>query len=396
MAELILTDTLPAAFATAGIPWPGDPEPDKLFRFSTNPQRTDDKAGWLRIFPDSEGAAFGCWRDGTSYTWQKKRNGHALTPAERAALEFRAAEARREAEAERERAYQSAAAKAKELWRKAMPLTADHPYLQTKRIKPHCARLGADGRLMVPVRGPDGEIQSLQHIDAEGEKRFLAGGRTAGGWALLGTVTRGAPILLAEGFATAATLTEATGHPVYCAFTAGNLMAVAGMVRERYPDRLRLVCGDDDRATPGNPGRTKATEAAEATGARLVFPELAGEAGTDFNDVAKNSGPGAVRLAVETAMMDSTGPAGFRILDWSAAERFQGTPKERAWLVQGVFPMGKAALLGAAGGGWQVLFPAAPCPRRGGRHVARPPAAPLRLWRPSDGHRGRCHCHQRG
>jgi phage/plasmid primase-like uncharacterized protein len=49
-----------------------------------------------------------------------------------------------------------------------------------------------------------------------------------------------------EGFATAATLREATGLPVAVAFNDRNLETVAKGYRERYPYRALLLVGDND------------------------------------------------------------------------------------------------------------------------------------------------------
>jgi phage/plasmid primase-like uncharacterized protein len=351
MAELLALPTLPEAFNIAGLPYPGDPEPGKLSRFSTRPGRKDDRSGWLRLFPDAQGAVFGCWREGSMFTWQAHSEGAPKpTKAERESIRAKSEQARREAEAERDRDYQSAAIEARTLWHKAKPLPAGFAYLKSKSIKPHDARLSDDGRLMVPVRGPDGEIQSLQFIAADGTKRFMPGGKMAGGWFLLGTVSAGVPVLLAEGFATAATLHETTGHPVMCCFNAGNLGAVATMMQERYPDHPRLVCGDDDRATEGNPGRSKATAAAQATGASLVFPRFQGAAGSDFNDMATEAGPDAVRQTIESALKPP--PQRFRLL--TAGELAKLDPIR--WLVRGVLPReGIGALFGPSGSGKSFL-----------------------------------------
>lgn len=355
MAELLLTPNLPEAFNMAGLQYPGDPEPGKLSRFSTRPGRKDDRSGWLRVFPDAQGAVFGCWREGSMFTWQcRGENAPQLTRAEREDIRAKAEQARREAEAERDRDYQAAAIVARAEWDKAKPAKPGFPYLAEKRIKPHDARLSDDGRLMVPVRGPDGEIQSLQFIASNRDKRFMPGGKMAGGWCLLGTVSAGVPVLLAEGFATAATLHETTGHPVICCFTAGNLGTVAAMMQTRYPDNPRLVCGDDDRATDGNPGRTKATAAAQATGASLVFPRFQGAAGSDFNDMANDmateAGQDAVRHAIETALKPP--PQRFKLL---SASDLAALPPIR-WRVRGVLPdSGIGALYGPSGSGKSFL-----------------------------------------
>ncbi|VVB57665.1 AAA domain protein [uncultured archaeon] len=169
-----------------------------------------------------------------------------------------------------------------------------------------------------------------------------------GGHVWLGRPENGATaLLLAEGWATAASLHQATGLPVCVAFNASNLGDVARMVRKQYPAARLLICGDDDTQTPGNPGRTKATEAAQAVGAGAAFPP----GGGDFNDMAQTQGPGAVKAHVLDALREPVGGGGvLNLADWQAEQRFSGPPPERQWLIRGVFPLGKAALLAAAGG----------------------------------------------
>ena len=140
---------------------------------------------------------------------------------------------------------------------------------------------------MVPVR--DGErLTTLQFIDADGAKRFLTGGRIKACWFAIGEYRPGEPIAIAEGFATAAALHQETGALVLAAFSAGNLLPVARRVRDQYPDAQIIIAGDNDAWTPGNPGRTKAIEAARAVRGRVLIPmfsgaDLAGRP-TDWND----------------------------------------------------------------------------------------------------------------
>jgi putative DNA primase/helicase len=100
---------------------------------------------------------------------------------------------------------------------------------------------------------------------------------------------RGAQTLcIAEGWATGATIHEATGHPVAVAFFTENLEPVARALRERFPDLRLILCADDDAATPGNPGLTKAKEAACTVGGRLAVPDFGEntpDGATDFNDL---------------------------------------------------------------------------------------------------------------
>ena len=70
-------------------------------------------------------------------------------------------------------------------------------------------------------------------------------------------------IIIAEGYATAATLHEVTGHCAVMAVDAGNLRPVAEALRALYPSTRLVVAADNDRHTEGNPGVKKATAAAE-------------------------------------------------------------------------------------------------------------------------------------
>jgi putative DNA primase/helicase len=126
--------------------------------------------------------------------------------------------------------------------------------------------------LVVPARAADGTLQSLQFIGTDGAKRFLTGGRVAGCYHGIGKPA--GQLLLGEGLATCCTLFEATGQAVAVCFHAGNLEPVARALRGKFP-RLRLViCADNDRSTPGNPGVTKALAAARAVGGYVAIPNF--------------------------------------------------------------------------------------------------------------------------
>jgi putative DNA primase/helicase len=76
---------------------------------------------------------------------------------------------------------------------------------------------------------------------------------------------------------------------VLAALNAGNLKPVAVACRQHWPSAEIIIAGDDDRQTNGNPGATKAREAAIAAGAELAlpqWPEGAPENLSDFNDLA--------------------------------------------------------------------------------------------------------------
>lgn len=195
--------------------------------------------------------------------------------------------------------------KSKAIWEQATPAPDTHPYLIKKKVKPHNLRVYKDS-LVVQVMDINGTIHGLQFIapeknEAGMDKFFKKGTIKTGHCHLIG----GKPetiLYLAEGFATAATIHEATDKPVVVCFDAGNLKPVAEMLREKLPDLQIVICADNDRQVKGNPGLTKARKAALAIVGLLavpVFPD--GVTGSDFNDLAAAVGPEEVRRQIETA-----------------------------------------------------------------------------------------------
>ena len=113
-----------------------------------------------------------------------------------------------------------------------------------------------------------------------------------------------------KGYATAASVHQATRRPVVVCFDAGNLVHVAKALCERWPALPLLLCADDDSDTQArtgkNPGRDKATQAAGAAGlaqglAAVVVPAGLPVGGSDFNDLARQAGPGAVADLIDAA-----------------------------------------------------------------------------------------------
>jgi putative DNA primase/helicase len=272
-----------------------------LHRFASSNKRDDD-AGWYSLHGDGIPAgAFGDWRTGIHETWRADI-GRKLTSAEEASYRAKVEAMRRDREAEKARVQAEAANKARVIWEAAKPAPADHPYLVRKGCKPSGARLHNDV-LVIPMRA-GGEIHSLQFIGPDGEKRFLTGGRVAGCYFSIGSPQGAAALCIAEGFATGATIHEATGYPVAVAFNAGNLGPVARAMRERFADIPLIICADDDAATEGNPGITKATEAAQSVGGLMAIPDFGEnrpDGATDFNDLYQAHGQEAVERAVANA-----------------------------------------------------------------------------------------------
>ena len=267
--------------------------------------RPGSRNGWYVLNLDRElpSGAFGSWKLGTKATWCLKAPTE-LTPAERITLRAqrrRQAVQRAQADAER---HAEARRQANALWEQAGEADQAHPYLVEKAVRTNGLRQDGD-RLMVPVRDLDGVLHGLEFIAPDGEKRFLTGTNKRAHFYLIGLP--GDAVVICEGYATGATIHEATEFAVAVAFDRGNLRPVAEALRKQSPNLKIIIAADNDRQTAGNPGRADASKAAIAVGGFVAVPEFGdGEDGTDFNDLARHHGAEAVRAPIAAVMADET------------------------------------------------------------------------------------------
>jgi putative DNA primase/helicase len=207
--------------------------------------------------------------------------------------------------------HAAASDEAKTIWDAASE-TGHSGYLARKGVKPFGVRVTSDGVLLVPMRDSTGKLWNVQRIAAEPppsggpDKLFQRGGRKSGLWHMIGDSTRASVLLVVEGYATAASVHEATNRPTACAFDAGNLAHVTKALHQAHPTALIVICGDDDTGTQErtghNPGRDLATAAARSVRGLAVFPEPLLPGGSDFNDLHQADGLDAVRACIEVAI----------------------------------------------------------------------------------------------
>jgi putative DNA primase/helicase len=281
---------------------------DRLHRFKAPGDKKADGFYILHLNGGPPAGAFGHWRlHPEKITWHSEPAGSVSSEQrDQFIVSIAAAKAKRDADTAR---AQTAAAKlASEQFASLKNADPDHPYLVRKGIGTHGLKETKGGRVVVPVL-IGGNIISLQSIEADGTKKFLKGSQTAGGYYRLGEEPDGTAYIC-EGFASAASIREATGATVFAAFGCGNLLAVAKFVHGKYPALEIVLVADNDieRIDPPNPGVTCARKAASAVGARVIIPTLAGapERTCDINDVHVTEGLAAVRKLIEA---EREGPA---------------------------------------------------------------------------------------
>lgn len=247
----------------------------------------------------------------------------SLDPEKLDAIRARQALEHKRALAEQARRAAHAAAQAARWWRQLVNVGAS-AYLARKGFPPgrlYGARVSPSGNLVIPLLDGDARIQGLQVIYGDPavktkkgrDKDFTPPGLAKKGhWFQIGSPAAGGILLLCEGFATGASLHDATGLPVIVAFDAVNLLPVAQSVRRRYRGARILVCADDDYLTTPNTGVQSAQAAALAVDGAVAVPEFpvdrspdkAHKGPTDYNDLhtLPEGGLHAVRAQIDRAL----------------------------------------------------------------------------------------------
>lgn len=297
------------------------------------------------------------YKTGEVVHWKPEGKTPELSAADRARQATEAAEQRKARDAARLSEHGATAAAAQALWNEAPAATAGNAYCKAKGIanpvglrvvpdsvSPETAAHGikiaktakeakalreADpanrvfkaGDLLIPGTDGEGKLWTLQSVNPY-FKSFMKGGRKAGLYTVAGAddprkalaQDGDSPLVLAEGYATADTVSRLLGgKPVIVAFDSGNLDAVATELRERHPSRPLLIAADNDHNAPkeldanGKPkvnvGLVKATETAEKHGGGVMAPQFNdGEKGSDWNDLAGSRGDEAARRMLTEQM----------------------------------------------------------------------------------------------
>ena len=237
------------------------------------------QSGWYVCYSENSFVAgsFGDWKSGLSVTFSDfEKSNYDHTEFHKKVEQIKL-----KAEEEKKRANEEAEKKANSIWNQAGPCH-EHPYLSNKKVKSHGLKI-FNNSLVVPVKGSDKKIKSLQFISEDGSKKFLSGGAMKGSaFSIPGETDI---IYICEGYSTGATIAEQTGNCVICAFNAGNIIEVAKKIRSKNKDVEIVICCDNDRKNEINVGVEKGKEAAQLVNGKVAIPEFPGEEGTDFNDL---------------------------------------------------------------------------------------------------------------
>lgn len=260
-----------------------------IHRFATS-KKAGDLSGWYVCHGDF--GVYGCWRSGMQAMWS---SGREMTDADKKKIEVSLADI----ETEKQKRHEIASQQAEKIWNACEEDSSGHPYLIKKGIPHYWSRcIQADearkicpalsdkltGNLLVIPMRIGRVLHSLQFITADGIKRPLTGGRKKGCYYIIGELDGSRHLCVAEGFATAASIHQATIMPVAVAYDAGNIPDVA----QHFGEKQIIVCADNDAAGLAAAEKVK--------GAIVAVPDVDG---MDFNDLAD---PDKVKSIISAAI----------------------------------------------------------------------------------------------
>jgi phage/plasmid primase-like uncharacterized protein len=188
------------------------------------------------------------------------------------------------------------------IWSRSIK-SEDHEYLRRKRIGSGNARVNiyrGQKQLVIPLINtiPNKDFKGLQFIQEDGSKSFPLPFKglfhvASGGQCDLDR------IVIAEGYATAVSIYEATGLFAVAAMSACNMKAVALKIRDLFPYSDVVIATDNDAA-----GRQAAEEAFRALGCnvQIIYPTQ----GKDFNDMLVKVGSNSLKFYILNSIKTET------------------------------------------------------------------------------------------
>ncbi|MFP8397017.1 LPD7 domain-containing protein [Klebsiella pneumoniae] len=251
-------------------------------------------AGWYRDYKNG----------GEIQKWVS--TGAAPNPEQMAMLRADAAARREQRAAAQADKFDQTANRLMEEYNRLPDATGDLAYLKNKQvIAANGLKADERGNVVIPLFNADGEFRTLERIWSDGSKHLEKDGQAWGSFFVVGGQLKdGDNLLYAEGYATAASISEAINQPVIMTVNAGNMVEVAGRLKDTFPNSTHYFLADNDIYKDENVGLEKATEAAELIAGHVLVPAFSNpkEGLTDYNDLHVSEGLEQVRLQVEGAI----------------------------------------------------------------------------------------------
>lgn len=199
-----------------------------------------------------------------------------------------------------------------------------HPYLERKSLKKlYGARIMQTEQgypvILVPMKDIAGVLWNVQRIyakDFEHGNKFALSGRTRGLFHTINSPSTVDPkaftktIYICEGFATGASIHEATGCTTIVSFNADNMVRVASIIKTNYGNHDVVIAADNDAFTKMNKGRSSGVRAALENSSKLALPSFKDVTTkpTDFNDLHILEGLESVKEQLNKAEYPNPNP----------------------------------------------------------------------------------------
>ena len=311
------------------------------------PDKTNERSGWY-VYNQLDAdfvCLYGNWRTSLEQKFTSY-NTNEMTVAQKRDLQVKVEEAQLRREEAKKTKQDEVALYVKDKFAKAGKVK-EHKYLTDKRVENHGLRLTSTNNLMIPlhtiIKSSDtgllvSRIRSLQYIFPDGTKKFASGGEVRGNIFLIGVEHHLLPTLetlvICEGYATGASIYEATGLPCAVVFSANFCLTATTRLRVITNSKFLLALDNDTSGV----GEKCANEVASAVSNCMVrLPSVIG----DFNDLANAKGEEQLKLE----LLESK----FNIRQY-AIRNLVEEPKPIEWLVDSFIPLGKPGIIAAIGG----------------------------------------------
>lgn len=193
---------------------------------------------------------YGDWRDGSVYTWKNydiKNQSKQFVKKQRENLDEIIAQEKYETQKKNQACVEKWLPK----YKAATKSITTHEYLENKQVNAnYLAKTDHNDTLIIPAYDHNGFVGG-QLIFKSPEtqkfvKRFTSGIKLKGSICPIGKIKSAKYVYVAEGFATAATIFEATGIPTICAWNCNNLHAAIQTLRVINPKCRIIIAADKD------------------------------------------------------------------------------------------------------------------------------------------------------
>jgi len=247
------------------------PADGRIYRFAHSDSR-HDKPCWAIQFETGRGV-YGDWRKNGDYEYWADAElvTHKITPDERREIEARKLEAAHRIEAERD---QHAIFNLR-VWDAIEESTTHCEYLEKKKVGAFGIKIDTQGIAYMPMRDVSGKFWNFQNISVS--PKLFRSGRAGGCFHLIEGDRR--RIVVTSGYATGASIHEATGLCVVICGGDSNMLTVCRILKDLHWKHL-LVAADNDTGKSES-GNKIAKRINTELGIPYVIPETPG----DFNDI---------------------------------------------------------------------------------------------------------------